>query len=57
VGAFYTSSKTFGKKENHRTFIGLGLTFIKVAMIAKKDILKRKRAFTAYTPTIPAELD
>jgi hypothetical protein len=57
VSAFYTSSETFGKKENRRTYTGIRLTFVEVAMIAKEDILQRKRAFTAYTPAIPAELD
>jgi hypothetical protein len=33
------------------------LTYIEVAPIARDDIMQRERAFTAYAPAIPADLD
>jgi hypothetical protein len=45
------------KERNRHIFTGKQLTYIKVASIARDDIMQRERAFTAYAPAIPAYPD
>jgi hypothetical protein len=44
------------KERNRHIFTGR-LAYIEVASIAREDIIQQDRAFIAFAPTIPAELD
>jgi hypothetical protein len=45
------------KERNRRIFTRQRRTYIKVASIAREDIIQRDRAFIAFALTIPAEPD
>jgi hypothetical protein len=45
------------KERNRRIFTAKRLTYVEVTSIARKDIMQRDHAFTAYASAIPAEPD